>query len=151
MFVRLSKWFASKLYYLSFSDRLHYWSQWSGILICITLLLQLHRYNGIGSYIKYEFYVLLPVMALPLVLQCMALIMRYIIDYDGEEYFEAGLFCVLYVPLPAVIVIHDRFKISWTDQYTGSLNFEPFAILIALVALSVLIGFIFVWIRHRIA
>ena len=59
MFVRFSKWSVSKLYYLSFSDRLHYWSQWSGILICITLLLQLHRYNGMGSYIKYEFYVLL--------------------------------------------------------------------------------------------
>ncbi len=151
MFVKFSKWFVSKFYYLSFSDRLHHWSQWSGILICITLLLQLHRYNGIGSYIKYEFYILLPVMALPVALQCMAILARYIVDYDRVDYFEAAALCVMIVPLPAAGVIHDRFKISWTDKFTGSLNLEFFAILAGLVGLSVLAGFVFVWFRHRLA
>lgn len=150
MSVKFLMWFVSKLYYLSFSDRLHYWSQWSGVLICFTLLLQLHRYNGIGSYIKYEFYILLPVMALPVALQCMAILTRYIVDYDLADYVEAAIICLMIIPVPASL-IPEWFNVTWTDQYTGRFNLEPFAILAGFVVLSGFIGFISVWLRHRVS
>ncbi len=148
MFVKISKWIVSKLYYLSYSDRLHYWSQWSGILLCIALLLQLHRYNGIGSYIKYEFYVLLPVMALPVVLQVMAILARWIVDYDLADYFETTFLCIVSVPFLSASFIPERLNLSWTDPLSGSLNPEPFLAISAITALSVLAGFVFVWFKH---
>jgi hypothetical protein len=117
-------------------------------MICFTLLLQLHRYNGIGSYIKYEFYVLLPVMALPVVLQAMALTARCIVNYDLVDYFETAVLCLTCAPFFSAVILPEKFGVTWRDQFSGALNPEPFILISAATAISVIAGFVFVWIKH---